>query len=319
MDNHVYQPPTIEPVAKDIHRPLWSVMIPAYNCAKYLRQTLESVLTQDPSPDQMQIEVIDDCSTKDDPEAVVREVGKGRVAFYRKPQNEGAVANFNTCIQRSRGHMVHILHGDDYVLPGFYKRLTEASEHHSDAALIATRSFFVDEEGVIFGVTERLRSLEAGAREVHNFFYGTPIQTPGVVVRRTFYERHGGFLSALVHTADCEMWARAIGLYGGVVTYEILACYRCFASNDSGRLARTAENLQDFERLNRVFAERYEKFDRQKALHRVCNAALEQVRKFSKKGDCEAVEANLRFWKTQAPMALRTRKYLKRIFLRVLG
>ncbi len=66
-------------------------MIPTFNCAKYLRQTLESVLRQDPGPEEMQIEVIDDCSAQDDPEAIVREIGKGRVAFYRKPKNEGAI------------------------------------------------------------------------------------------------------------------------------------------------------------------------------------------------------------------------------------
>ena len=64
-------PPPISPVAEGLHRPLWSVMIPTFNCAKYLRQTLESVLVQDPGTEQMQIEVVDDCSTKDDPEAVV--------------------------------------------------------------------------------------------------------------------------------------------------------------------------------------------------------------------------------------------------------
>src|SRR5277367_6513526 len=94
------EPFRIEEVPEGIHRPLWSVMIPTYNCAKYLRQTLESVLAQDPGPEQMQIEVVDDCSTKDDPEAVVRELGKDRVEFYRKPKNEGAIHNFNTCIQR---------------------------------------------------------------------------------------------------------------------------------------------------------------------------------------------------------------------------
>ena len=42
--------------------PLWSVMIPTFHCARFLRQTLESVLSQDPGPDVMQIEVVDDCS-----------------------------------------------------------------------------------------------------------------------------------------------------------------------------------------------------------------------------------------------------------------
>src|SRR6516164_9197119 len=94
-NNPLLIPPGIEPAPESTARPLWSVMIPTFNCASYLRQTLESVLTQDRGPEQMQIEVVDDCSTKDDPEAVVRRIGQGRVAFFRKPKNEGAIANFN--------------------------------------------------------------------------------------------------------------------------------------------------------------------------------------------------------------------------------
>ena len=51
----------LAPVSEAVHRPLWSVMIPTFDCARFLHQTLESVLSQDPGPDVMQIEVIDDC------------------------------------------------------------------------------------------------------------------------------------------------------------------------------------------------------------------------------------------------------------------
>lgn len=64
----------IPPISAEKLRPLWSVMIPTYNCAHYLREALHSVLCQDPGKDMMQIEVIDDHSTKDDPEAVVKEM-----------------------------------------------------------------------------------------------------------------------------------------------------------------------------------------------------------------------------------------------------
>ncbi|MFZ0430475.1 MAG: glycosyltransferase, partial [Acidobacteriota bacterium] len=82
---------------------MWSVMIPTFNCATFLRETLASVLAQDPGPAQMQIEVVDDRSTKDDPEEVVRELGRGRVAFHRNRRNQGVTANFNSCVARSRG------------------------------------------------------------------------------------------------------------------------------------------------------------------------------------------------------------------------
>ena len=107
--------PKIAPIMQSNSRPFWSVMIPTYNCAEYLGQTLQSVLAQDLGSDMMQIEVVDDCSNKDDPEAVIKAVGGGRVKFHRKPKNAGPIANFNTCIERSRGRYVHILHGDDTV------------------------------------------------------------------------------------------------------------------------------------------------------------------------------------------------------------
>src|SRR4029077_4427202 len=136
--------PRIEPVPEGIARPLWSVMIPTYNSEEYLRKTLQSVMAQDRGPERMEIEVVDHCSTEGDPEALVKAVCGSRVAFYRRPKNEGAVANFNACIQRSRGRLIHILHSDDYVLPGFYAEIERLAELYADVALLATRCFFVD-------------------------------------------------------------------------------------------------------------------------------------------------------------------------------
>jgi hypothetical protein len=46
-------------------------MIPTYNCAIYLRETLASVLAPDPGSEHMQIEVVDDFFGKDDPEVTL--------------------------------------------------------------------------------------------------------------------------------------------------------------------------------------------------------------------------------------------------------
>ena len=67
------RPPAIGVLPVDDYRPLWSVMIPTYNPrADYLEETLWSVLKQDPGPDQMQIEVVDDCWAAHTASEVVR-------------------------------------------------------------------------------------------------------------------------------------------------------------------------------------------------------------------------------------------------------
>ena len=123
QDRTPQQPPVIQPVETDEPRPLFSVMIPAYNCVHYLGHTIQSVLSQALPEAEMQIEVIDDASTDGDVAALVAQIGKGRVGYYRQPENSGSLRNFETCINRAKGHYVHILHGDDFVIDGFFERM----------------------------------------------------------------------------------------------------------------------------------------------------------------------------------------------------
>jgi glycosyltransferase involved in cell wall biosynthesis len=304
-------PPVIAPVPEGVHRPLWSVMIPTFNCAKYLRQTLESVLAQDPGVEQMQIEVVDDCSTKDDPETVVREVGKGRVAFYRKPKNEGAIPNFNTCIERSRGHLVHILHGDDYVLPGFYTKIADTAKNHRDVSAFFARCQVVDEDGALDYISGRIPQLTQPSRVPGDLLYSNDLLTPGVVLRRSFYEARGGFLFCLVHVADWEMWIRAIHQGGGLWFNELLAAYRFFPSNDTGRLARTAENLRDYLRLANIFESHFDDFDLARFRALVAQRAREQEWRFTGAGDKDAASSNHELWRELTPWRQRLKQELR--------
>jgi glycosyltransferase involved in cell wall biosynthesis len=116
--------PSISGVQWTGDRPFWSVMIPTYKPrADYLEETLKSILQQDPGPDRMQIEVVDDCSNNNTAFEVTRRVGAGRVTFHRESENRGLANAWNRCIERARGEWVHILHHDDVVFSGFYERL----------------------------------------------------------------------------------------------------------------------------------------------------------------------------------------------------
>lgn len=286
----------ILPVQNCTNRPLWSVMIPTYNCANLLRQTLRSVLAQDPGAEKMQIEVVDDVSVKDDPESVVREVGGNRVGFFRNPQNLGAVPNFNQCINRSNGQLIHILHGDDFVLPGFYRSFEDVFEKNADINVVACRSFIVDESSEIDSITPRLKTLEDGGHLLSPLRMGCPLQTPSVVVKRAFYESHGGFDERLIHTADWEMWLRSFFFGKGIAINTVLACYRTFSENDSSRLAKAGENVRDYRRLELVLKEKGIECDTSGFRLMCQRVALIQSENFKQKGDIQAVKANQRVW-----------------------
>ena len=239
----------IEPVAEGLRRPRWSVMIPTYNRTSYLSQTLKSVLEQDLGLDEMQIEVIDNCSTEADIEAVVSKIGHNRVSFCRQPHNVGLVANFTTCIQRARGDLVHILHDDDVVLPGFYSRLQQAFENEPTIGAAFCRHAYVDESNRQRYLTILERSTPGIVSNwLDRIAVKQLIQPPAIVVRRSVYEKLGGYHPQLGHAVDWEMWKRIAAHYPVWYEPQTLAYYREHSSSGTSDLIKSGENIVDIRR-----------------------------------------------------------------------
>ena len=231
----------IDPVPPGVARPFWSVMIPTFNRVRYLERAVRSVLDQDPGPEHMQIQVVDDHSTAADVEALVHAIGKGRVEFYRQPQNRGLVPNFNACLARSRGRWVHLLHEDDFVLPGFYGTLRHGVQAEPAVGAAFCRWNVISGQGTETYCQQPLRP-EAGimADFVEHIFNENVVQMVAMVVCRAVYEKHGGFSPDFGYVVDWEMWAR-IGARGLGVWYEpqVLATYRRHVQSATIRLMRS--------------------------------------------------------------------------------
>jgi len=242
------------PILEGVSRPLWSVMIPTYNCVKYLSETLSSVLLQDMGREIMQIEVVDDHSTDDDPGKVVEELGRGRVGFYRQTSNVGVIGNLETCLRRSQGKLIHLLHGDDYVRDGFYRKLQGAFEQNRGIGAAFCRQIFMDEHGHWQGIS-RLEQRESGILEnwLEQIAVEQRIMTPSIVVRREVYETLGAFDCRLKCSEDWEMWVRIAAHYPMWYEVEPLAAYRMHSNSNTGRHLRSGENMEDTLRCIEIF------------------------------------------------------------------
>jgi glycosyltransferase involved in cell wall biosynthesis len=240
-------PPAVAPLQDGVHRPLWSVMIPVYNCSEYLMQTLQRVLLQDLGPESMQIEVVDDGSTDADVQALVSRMGKGRVAYFRQQENVGSLWNFHTCLERSRGHLIHILHGDDLVRPGFYSGMQNLFEKHPAIGAGFCRYAYINEEGrKLF--YQPLEMKHSGVLEnwLPRLVERQRIQYVAMVVKREVYETLGGFYGA-EYGEDWEMWVRIAAQYPIGYVPEILAEYRKHDGSISGQSFLTAKNMAELD------------------------------------------------------------------------
>jgi glycosyltransferase involved in cell wall biosynthesis len=283
--------PHIDPLEPDAARPLLSVMIPTYNSGDFLRETLRSVVTQDLGPRTMEIAIIDNCSTDDDPFAAAREIAGERIRLYRQPSNVGAIENFNTCIRRARGWWVHILHADDVVEPGFFAHARAAITAHRGIGAYTCRHAFTDEDGTWLSLAEpqAVRPQILGSDFIERQITGQRLHFASLVVKRSAYEELGGFRSIFRHCPDWDMWNRLVLTHRLFYDPAILACNRLHTRSDTSQVIRTGENVREERRCVRLTCSYLPREDARRLYRAGMNVAairaLHHVVQYWKRGD----------------------------------
>lgn len=189
-----------------------SVCVPAFNGARYIGAAVTSVLAQ--TYGDFELLVVDDASS-DGTREVVEGLRDRRVRVIGNRFRLGLPANWNRCLELSRGRYVSVFHQDDLMAPenleakiAFLTAEPAAGFVHSDVEQIDADGGLLstswsnppgpDHEGRHDGADYFLR-LVTGANIVC---------APSVVMRREGFERLGGFDPRLPFTADWEMWLR---------------------------------------------------------------------------------------------------------------
>lgn len=112
--------------------PLVSVILPTYNHAHYLPESIGSVLGQSYRP--LELIVVDDGS-RDDTQAVVQRCGGGSVRYVSQ-RNQGLAAARNRGLSVARGDLVAFLDADDRLLPDHLRVSVAALQDHAEVAFV---------------------------------------------------------------------------------------------------------------------------------------------------------------------------------------
>lgn len=212
----------------EVPRPFWSVVIPVVNRPEYFPETLTSVLAQWTNTEEMEIIVLDNGSEPAQWK-IPDDLGKGIIRYYRFPKTVSLQENWNTAIALCRGHWIHLLHHDDYVLPGFYARLQASLETCPESVGAAFTGYEnIDEErNIILYQQHNLENYRGIVRDwIKRIGACCPLSPPSVVIRRVAYERLGGYKLDLPYTCDWEFYKRVATFYDWWYEPGVLVHYR---------------------------------------------------------------------------------------------
>jgi len=202
--------------------PLVSIVTPCLNSARFIKETIESVLAQDYP--RIEYIVMDGGST-DGTIDIIRRYER-ELTCISEP-DRGAADAINRGFAQSRGDILAYLNADDELLPGAVTAAVRAFQRYPDAQVVYGGADWIDEAGARIGpypVRDFDRDLLA-----HECF----ICQPASLIRREAFENAGGMDPDLHLTFDYELWMRLARLHSMHRIEETLALSRMHRSNKS--------------------------------------------------------------------------------------
>ena len=217
--------------------PLISVVMPAYNCAKTLAASVQSVLAQ--TFEDWELLIIDDCSP-DDTLALMRQLkiqDPGRIRLFRNKTNRGVGLTRMRGVNAARGRWIAFLDSDDLWTPDKLWKQAALAAAEPDARLIFTGSSFIDADG-----SPLKYRLEVPARITRgDLLKQNLISCSSVMIDRELIKEHPMSHRMDMHE-DFACWLRILEdiPYASGIN-EPLLIYRLQRDSKSGNKAKAAK------------------------------------------------------------------------------
>ena len=202
--------------------PKISVIMPVYNGEKYLREAIDSILTQTYA--DFEFLIIDDGSTDASPQ-IVRSYNDLRIRFYQNERNMGVAATLNRGLDLASGEYIARMDADDISLPQRFVRQIAYFDRHPEYGICGSniRIFSGGQDERVAVYSERDAHIRA------DMMFNSAFAHPSVMLRTTALD---GIRYDCVYekAEDYELWYRLLSRTKGYNIQEPLLRYRHHAA-----------------------------------------------------------------------------------------
>ena len=218
---------------------LITVYITNYNYARFLRQSIESVLKQTLS--RVEILIIDDGSTDNSREIIESYAKLPRIKTIYQ-QNRGLNITNNIAMRAACGKYIMRLDADDFLEPTALQEMYDILESDAELGLVFPDYYYVDAEG-----------FRTGEERRHNFqkevsLYDQPAHGACTMIRLSFLKALGGYNESFTCQDGYDLWIKFITHHKVANINKPLFSYRRHGTNlttDESKILETRKKIKD--------------------------------------------------------------------------
>jgi glycosyltransferase involved in cell wall biosynthesis len=190
-----------------------TVGIPTYNRSAWLKEAVESVLSQSYTDFRL---IISDNASDDDTPQVIAAFADDRIEYVRLDTNVGALRNLNGLIERTTTPFLLLLPDDDVLFPGHLEASMRLLQQHDSIGAVHSAYHRIDDQSRIIGRVDPVSCSGATTIERRDsamerlMTSNSLLGFPSVIYRTQAISAAGGFQEDLGLFCDRTLWMRMV-------------------------------------------------------------------------------------------------------------
>ena len=208
--------------------PAVSVILPAYNCEKFIGKAIQSVLQQ--TFTDFELIIINDGST-DNTGSIIQTFDDQRIVYLKNPGNQGLISTLNNAISYAKGKYIARMDGDDISLSERLAKQKVFLDQNENISVVASTIEFINDQEEKTGIWELDRQTITPTQIRRAILKQNCIAHPTVMMRSEIMKQLK-YMDYQKNIEDYDLWLRLLNRgYKIAKLDEPLLLYRIHASS----------------------------------------------------------------------------------------